>query len=87
MPADILSLHSEGHVFPSADGFRYGQVTGIKKVKPSIRTVFFFLRVADIIQFLPAAAVVIKGRDELKVTVVCRFQNREQMVEAVDALF
>ena len=42
MLADILPLHPESHVFSSAEGGQYGQVTGIKKVKPSIRTVFFF---------------------------------------------
>lgn len=86
MSADILPLHPEGHVFSSANRLKYRQITGIKKVKPSIGTVFFSLRAADIIQFLSAVAVVIKGRDELKVTIVCRFQDREQLIQAVDAL-
>ena len=77
MLADILPLHPEGHVFSPADGFQYGQITGIKKVEPAIRTFLFFLRTADIIQFLSATAVVIKGRDELKVAIVRRFQDRE----------
>lgn len=80
MPADILLLHSEDHVFPFADGFQYGQIPGIKKVEPAIRTFPFFLRTADIIQFLSATTVVIKGRDELKAAIVRRFQDREQLI-------
>lgn len=86
MLAEILPLHPKGHVFSSANRLQYRQVTGIKKVKPSIRTAFFFLRVTDIIQFLSAAAVVIKGGDELKVAIVRRFQDYEQLIQTVDAL-
>lgn len=86
MLADILPLHSEGYVFSPADDFQYGQITGIKKVEPAIRTFLFFPGMADIIQFLSATAVVIKSRNELKVAIVRRFQDREQLIQAVDAL-
>ena len=70
MLTDLFPLHPESYIFSSADGFQHGQVTGIKKVEPAIRTILFFLRTADIIQFLSAAAVVIKGRNKLKITIV-----------------
>lgn len=86
MPVDILPLHLEGHIFPSADGLQYGQVTGIEKIESVVRTILFLLRTDDIIQFLSAATVVIKGENELKVVIVRRFQDCEQLVQAVDAL-
>lgn len=84
--ADILPLHPKCHVFSSVNRLQYRQVMGIKKVKLSIRAAFFFLRVTDIIQFLSAAAVVIKGRDELKVAIICGFQDYEQLIQTVNAL-
>lgn len=45
------------------------------------------MRATDIIQFLSAIAVVIKGRDELMVAAVRRFQDYGQLIQVVDALF
>ena len=61
MLTDIFPLHPESHIFSSADSFQHGQVTGIEKVEPAIRPFLFFQGTADVIQFLSAAAVVIKG--------------------------
>ena len=61
MLTDIFPLHPESYIFSSADCFQHGQVTGIEKIEPAVGTFLFFLGTADIIQFLSAAAVVIKG--------------------------
>lgn len=87
MFTDIFPLHTKGHVFPSADGFQDGQIAGIKKVKPTVRTFLLLLRAADFIQLLLSAAVVIKRRNKFKIAEVRRFQDCEQMVQAVDTLF
>ena len=56
-----FSLYPECHVFPFADGFQYRQITGIKKVESAIGLFLFPPGMTDFIQFLPAAAVIIKG--------------------------
>lgn len=47
----------------------------------------FSFRMADFIQFFPAVAAIVKGKDKFKVLVVRRFQTYEQLVETVDVLF
>ena len=61
MLADLFSLYPECHVFPFADGFQYRQITGIKKVESALGSFLFPPGMTDFIQFLPAAAVIIKG--------------------------
>ena len=56
-----VSLYPECHVFPFADGFQYRQITGIKKVESAIGSFLFPPGMTDFIQFLSAAAVIIKG--------------------------
>ena len=56
-----FSLYPECHVFPFADGFQHRQITGIKKVESAIGSFLFPPGMTDFIQFLPAAAVIIKG--------------------------
>ena len=60
MITDVFPLHAKGHLFPSADGFQNGQIAGLKKVKPTVRTSLLLLRTADFIQLLLSAAVVVK---------------------------
>ena len=60
MLADLFSLYPECHVFPFADGFQYRQIRE-SKVESAIGSFLFPPGNDSFIQFLPAAAVIIKG--------------------------